>query len=336
MPDDVLFLDVFSNQSPLIKRLAAEFRAAARDFTTDPAGYIAAVFKDHRAGQARRKDLLRFGMAIGLFVYATLFAAMLLVWALHARHNAGADKNRDLTIVHLPALPASDTPLARADRDKDETGGGGGGRHELTLASQGVPPPFEPEMPLIAPTTRPTLHEPSLPVMETLRGDPLLNDKRDLLAPTGLPNGVPGPPSDGPGANGGVGTGDKGGLGPGEGPGLGPGRNGGKGGDDYTGPASRRQPDAPSKVDAPPRALNAPRPNYTEEARSNKVQGVVRARILVGSDGTVQQVRISKGLPYGLNEEAIRAAMQMRFRPAMKDGVAVAYWMALDVEFNLR
>lgn len=336
MTDDALFLDVFSNQSPLIKRLAAEFRAAARDFASDPAGYIAAARKDHRAGHARRRDLLHFGMAIGLFVYATLFAAMLLVWTLHARHNAGADKNPDLTIFHLSALQPTETPLARADIDKDETGGGGGGRHELTPASQGVPPPFEPETPLLAPTTRPTLNEPSLPVMETLRGDPLLNDKRDLLAPTGLPDGVPGPPSDGPGVNGGVGTGRQGGGGSGEGPGLGPGRNGGKGGDDYTGPGSRRQPDAPSRVDAPPRALNAPRPNYTEEARANKVQGVVRARILVGSDGTVQQVRITRGLPYGLNEEAIRAAMQMRFRPAMKDGLAVAYWMALDVEFNLR
>jgi protein TonB len=82
--------------------------------------------------------------------------------------------------------------------------------------------------------------------------------------------------------------------------------------------------------------LNQPRPNYTEEARQNKVQGLVRARILIGSDGLVKQVRIQRGLPYGLNEEAIRAAMQMRFRPAIKSGVAVAFWTTLDVEFNLR
>jgi TonB family protein len=241
-----------------------------------------------------------------------------------------------LTISHLSSLQPHETPPARSDRDKDASGGGGGGHHEMTPASAGAPPPFEPDTPLIAPTTRPTIHEPSLPVMETLRGDPLLNDKRDLLALTGLPNGVPGPPSDGPGANGGVGTGNKGGLGPGEGPGLGPGRNGGKDGDDYNGPPGRRPVEVASNVDMLPRALNAPRPNYTEEARTNKAQGIVRARILIGSDGAVKQVRIIKGLPYGLNEEAIRAAMQMRFRPAMKDGLAVAYWMALDVEFNLR
>ena len=336
MSDDALFLDVFANQSSLIKRLAAEFRAAARDFAADPAGYIKAVFKDQRMGHARRRDLLRFGMAIGLFVYATLFAAMLLVWTLHARRDAGADKNPDLTIVHLRSLQPAETPPTKSDRDKDETGGGGGGRRELTLASQGVVPLFEPETPLIAPTTRPTLHEPALPVMEILRGDPLLNDKRDALAPTGLPNGVQGSPSDGPGGDGGVGSGDKGGLGPGRGPGFGPGRDGGKGGGEYDGPGTRRQTEVALRVDESPRALNAPRPNYTEEARANKAQGVVRARILVGSDGVVKQVRIIRGLPDGLNEEAIRAAMQMRFRPAMKDGVAVAYWMALDVEFNLR
>ena len=335
MQDDALFLDVFSNQSSLIKRLAAEFRGAVREFAEDPAAYVAAAFKDHASGQARRKDLLRFGMAIGLFVYATLFAAMLVVWTLHARHSAGADKNPDLTIYHLSALQPTETPLAKSDRDRDATGGGGGGNHETTPASQGVPPPFAPETPLIAPTTKPTINEPSLPVMETLRGDPLQNDKRNEFLPTGLPNGVPGPPSDGPGANGGVGSGEKGGVGPDEGPGFGPGRDGGRNGGPY-GRGTRRVSDVPDRVDTPPRALNEPRPNYTEEARTNKVQGVVRARILVGSDGLVKQVHITKGLPYGLSEEAIRAATQMRFRPATKDGAAVAYWMTLDVEFNLR
>ena len=83
-------------------------------------------------------------------------------------------------------------------------------------------------------------------------------------------------------------------------------------------------------------ALNEPRPNYTEEARQHKVTGIVRARVLIGSDGLIKQVRIIRGLPDGLNEEAIRAAMQMRFKPAIKNGQAVSYRTSLDVEFNLR
>lgn len=333
MQDDALFLDVFSDQSSLIKRLTAEFRAAAREFAQDPVAYVAAAFKDHAAGHARRKDLLRFGMAIGLFVYATLFAAMLLVWTLHARRDASADKSAGLLVYRIPPAQPPETALANSDKDRAATGGGGGGNHELTPASQGAPPPFALETPLIAPTTKPTLNTPSLPVPEILRGDPLQNDKRNDI-PTGLPNGVPGPPSDGPGTNG-VGPGNQGGVGPGQGPGFGPGQDGGRNGGFYS-HGTRRANDVPDRVDTPPRALNEPRPNYTEEARTNKVQGIVRARILIGSDGLVKQVRITRGLPYGLDEEAIRAAMQMRFRPAMKDGAEVAYWMTLNVEFNLR
>ena len=75
MSDDALFLDLFANQSSLIKRLAAGFCAAARDFAADPAGYITSAFKDHRTGQARRRDLLRFGMAT--IAYAVLTRAPL-------------------------------------------------------------------------------------------------------------------------------------------------------------------------------------------------------------------------------------------------------------------
>lgn len=333
MQDDALFLDLFPKQSSLIQRLAGEAREAARQFMENPAGYLATAFKDHHPGNARHKDLLRFGMAIGLFVYATLFAVMLVAWTLHARHPAGADTSGGLTVYHLLSLQPQEPPPAKID--KDASGGGGGGNHETTPASQGMPPPFSPVPPLIAPTTRLTINPPSLPMPETLLGDPMQNVRRNEAIPTGLLNGIIGPPSDGPGSNRGIGTGDRGGVGPGKGPGEGPGNNGGRDGGDYA-PGGRQNVDAPSKVDTLPRALNEPRPNYTEEARAHKVQGIVRARILVGSDGLVKQVRVVRGLPDGLNEEAIRAAMQMRFRPAMKSGAAVAFWMSLDVEFNLR
>src|SRR5215831_2297347 len=89
-------------------------------------------------------------------------------------------------------------------------------------------------------------------------------------------------------------------------------------------------------VDARPFPLNKPRPNYTEEARAHKVQGVIRARALIGTDGVVKDVRLVTHLPDGLDEEAILAVKQMRFRPAMKSGQAVNFWQMLEVEFNLR
>jgi TonB family protein len=59
-------------------------------------------------------------------------------------------------------------------------------------------------------------------------------------------------------------------------------------------------------------------------------------RVLVSADGSVKMVRILTSLPDGLTEEAIRAAYQIKFKPAMKDGQPVAFWQAVEVEFNLR
>jgi periplasmic protein TonB len=128
------------------------------------------------------------------------------------------------------------------------------------------------------------------------------------------PRGVPGPPSLGPGSGGGIGSGAGRGIGPGSG----------------------TNPNAPAtKVDSKPRLLNRPRPNYTEEARKNKIEGVVLVRVLIGSDGSVKQVKVMRWLHDGLNEEAIRFAYLLRFKPAMKDGQPVAYWQPVEIEFNL-
>ena len=67
----------------------------------------------------------------------------------------------------------------------------------------------------------------------------------------------------------------------------------------------------------------------------NHVMGTVVARILVGSDGAVKRVIIRNALPDGLTEQAIRAAYELKFDPARKDGEPVAYWMSVQIEFNL-
>ena len=89
---------------------------------------------------------------------------------------------------------------------------GGGGRNQPTPPSKGQLPKFSLTPPLIAPTTAPQLRIPTLPVMETVQVDPRLEKPRDDLAVTGLPTGVPGPPSDGPGSGSGIGTGKGGGV----------------------------------------------------------------------------------------------------------------------------
>jgi TonB family protein len=339
MQDHTLLFGVSLEQSSLAKRLFEQFMEASREFHSNPRQFIISIIKGDGIGGRRRKQFLQYGLAISLLVYSTFFLATLIFWTVaHRGEPSGKDKGAMFIHTVLPLLPyKQEIELRKGDKDVDNGGGGGGGNLSSTLPSQGVPPEFALEPTPMAPTTRPTLSPPSLPMLEQLRGDPAQNLKRDDLAPTGIPNGIPGPPSDGPGTGKGIGTGDKGGVGSGKDRGLGPGEYGGVGGGPFTIGQRRPTPETNESVDSKPIALNKPRPNYTEEARKAKVQGSVRARVLVGTDGTVKQVKISgAGLPDGLNEEAIQAAKQMRFQPAMKNGDKVAYWVTVEIEFNLR
>ena len=89
-------------------------------------------------------------------------------------------------------------------------------------------------------------------------------------------------------------------------------------------------------VDTKPVRVRLPNPGYTEAARQNRTQGSVILRVLVGEDGNVHDVRVVRGLPDGLTDNAINAARRATFKPAMKDGQPVAYWVALEITFNIR
>jgi TonB family protein len=339
MQDQRLFLGVSLEQSSLARRLFEQFSEASREFHNDPRQFITSLIKGEGLGGRRRKQFLQYGLSISLLVYSTFFLANLIFWTI-AHQGEPEAKDAGSAVVHLvnPWLPNKpEVAVRKGDKDIDDGGGGGGGNQARTPASQGQLPEWALDPTPLAPTTRPTMQPPALPMIEQLRGDPSQNLKRDDLAPTGLPDGVLGPPSDGPGINKGIGTGDRGGAGPGRERGAGPGEDGGEKGGRFKIGEHRPNPDTNQAVDSRPIALNKPRPNYTEEARKAKVQGAVRARVLVGADGAVKQVRIlGAGLPGGLNEEAIQAAKQMRFQAAMRNGEKVAYWVTVEIEFNLR
>jgi len=326
MRESILSVSAFSDQTWLVKRLVVEFIEAISELRANPREYLASAIRGDAFGVGRRSALFRFGLAISILLYTTFFAVTLVLWSVNAHRDV---VEKDISVIYPPPtwLPPS---------HKEGRGGGGGGDEAEIPASKGAPPPFSAENPIIAPTTRPTIEPPSLLEIERLLGDPAQNLKRDELIPAGLPTGVPGALSDGPGISGGIGTGGNGGVGPGEGPGFGPGKKGGQGGQDYNGPGGKPGSDVVTVVDTKPIALNSPRPNYSEEARLNKIQGTVRVRVLVSVDGVVKQVTIVRGLPDGLNEEAIRAVFQLRFRPAIKAGRPVSCWTTVEVDFNLR
>ena len=321
-------------QPSMLKRLFAELRESLREFREDPRAYIISVIKGDATRGERRTTLFRLGLAIAILFYAVLFAATLLFWSLnHHKTRSVAHQPLIYVLTPLPYLPQAQMPEAE---DKSG-GGGGGGRNTVTPPSNGDLPIFALTNLIVAPRPEDQLNPPALPVIETVKVDPRIQFERDNLVPTGLPGGASIPPSAGPGTQGGIGTGSRGGIGPSDGLGVGPGRdeNIGSGGATIGG---KRKPNSQQEaVDERPVLLNQPRPLFTEEARKNKVQGVVRVRILVDTNGAVKEVVLMRGLPDGLNEQAIRAAYQMRFRPAMKNGQPVSYWMnSVEVEFNLR
>ncbi|MGI9166512.1 MAG: energy transducer TonB [Pyrinomonadaceae bacterium] len=67
-----------------------------------------------------------------------------------------------------------------------------------------------------------------------------------------------------------------------------------------------------------------PKPSYTKEARRNGAQGYVILKVAVSSSGEITRVRVVRRLPFGLTENAIRAACKLEFKPATKGGEAVS------------
>jgi TonB family protein len=65
------------------------------------------------------------------------------------------------------------------------------------------------------------------------------------------------------------------------------------------------------------------------------IQGVVVLKLLLLPSGKIDRVRVVKRLPYGLTENAIRAACEVKFKPAMKAGKEVSQWATLEYGFRI-
>ena len=89
------------------------------------------------------------------------------------------------------------------------------------------------------------------------------------------------------------------------------------------------------QVDSKVRLIKKPEPSYSHKAKSEQITGVVILKCVFASNGTVTNIRVVQGLPYGLTEKAIEAAQKIKFIPATKDGKNVSMWMQLEYNFNL-
>jgi TonB family protein len=78
-----------------------------------------------------------------------------------------------------------------------------------------------------------------------------------------------------------------------------------------------------------------PSPAYTEEARQAHVQGEVLLSVVFKASGEINVVRVVSGLGHGLDESAVRAARQIRFKPAQREGQPVDLPATLHMVFQL-
>jgi len=81
--------------------------------------------------------------------------------------------------------------------------------------------------------------------------------------------------------------------------------------------------------------LDKPRPEYTAEGRTLKIEGDVVLDVVFLANGSVQLNRIVSGLGHGLDEAAGRAAQQIKFKPAKQDGQPVDFPARVRIEFRL-
>jgi TonB family protein len=86
---------------------------------------------------------------------------------------------------------------------------------------------------------------------------------------------------------------------------------------------------------SPPRILIDATPEFTDEARRAKYQGVCIVSLIVDAHGMPQNVRVVRPLGMGLDEKAVEAAKKFRFKPAMKNGVPVPVTINIEVNFRL-
>jgi TonB family protein len=78
------------------------------------------------------------------------------------------------------------------------------------------------------------------------------------------------------------------------------------------------------------------KPQYTADAMRARVQGVVTLECVVQPDGAIGEARVTKALNTDLDQEAIKAVRQWRFKPGRKDGKPVPVLVTLEVTFTLR
>jgi protein TonB len=242
--------------------------------------------------------------ATGWAVAAHVFAILMIGYAATTKIHIAAP-------VDLRTTALADPPQSLS---KAQAMGGGGGQRGPTPVSKGTPPKFAEQQ--IVPPKAPPLMEPKIHI------EPTVEVEQDVKMASSLPQiGVASSPLVAMSMGDGIGTG----LGRGNGPGIGPGSGGNTGG-------GAKQ--IGGGVSAPILVYGF-EPEFSEEARMAKFSGNVLVNLWVDEKGVPLHVHVIHAVGMGLDERAVAAVRQYRFKPAMENGKPVTVEMNVEVTFTI-
>jgi TonB family protein len=84
----------------------------------------------------------------------------------------------------------------------------------------------------------------------------------------------------------------------------------------------------------PPRVLSSAEPKYTKEGAAHNVEGTVILELVVDTTGQPVEIAIARPLGMGLDEQAVLAVTQWRFRPSTLNGKPVRAKANLEIKFK--
>jgi protein TonB len=248
-----------------------------------------------------KQNPMATGSAIAIYALIILFIAWLV--RQHVQFAAPV-KAMQVTELNIP-------PQAPPRADKM---GGGGGQRGPTPVTKGTPPKFADTQ--IVPPNKPPIIEPKIHI------EPTIEVQQDVKMASSIPQiGIASSPLVGMSMGNGSGTG----LGSGNGSGLGPGSGGNTGG-------------GPRRIGggvSAPILIYSVEPEFSEEARKAKVAGNVLVNLWVDTSGNPSHVRVIRGVGMGLDEKALEAVRQYRFKPAMENGHPVLVELNVEVNFQI-
>lgn len=266
---------------------------------------------------AEKRGPLSSSLSIGTHVLIIALIIGIFLWG--RMHPQPKVKQVVLTPLDIsPFIPVAPPKATLAG------GGGGGGNHEIIAPSKGRLPKMAKVQ--ITPPQVLRIEHPKLAVEPTI-----VMPQQMKLPDTNMPNlGIPQSTqvtlaSQGSGRGSGFGSGGGGGIGSGNGGGVGPGSGGGTGGGPYH----------PGGGISTPKIIFSVDPEFSDEARRAKYQGIVVISLIVDAQGNPQHVRVIRNLGMGLDEKAVEAVKQYKFKPALMQGKPVPVEINIEVNFQL-